>query len=123
MHSFLSDIEKAGTKIGAFLTELVTGARNLQKIYGALSGPVIAASMAVFYDVVKAVAAAESAASAAANGNVIDTIKLSETTLSLVKSVITDAVAGEKTIVADFEALNIKLPGITKSPSVAIPVS
>lgn len=107
--SILSDIEAAGQKIGQFLTSIVTGAKTVQKIYGALSGPVIAASMAVFYDTVKTVAAAEQAASAAAAGNIPLTITLSETTIGLVKTVVADALAGEKTIVADFQALNIKL--------------
>jgi hypothetical protein len=107
--SFLSDIETAGKKIGDFLTGVVDGARNLQKIYGALSGPVIAASMAVFYDVVKTVSAAQSTAGAAESGNVPLAISLSQTTIGLVESVVADFKAGEKTIVADFEALNIKL--------------
>jgi hypothetical protein len=107
--SFLSSIESAGSKIGTFLDNIVNGAKSIQKIYGALSGPTIAASMAVFYDTVKAIAAAESAAAAAETGNVTLTITLSETTLGLVKTVVKDFIAGEKTIVADFEALNIKL--------------
>lgn len=107
--SFLSALETAGTKIGDFLQTIVNGAKNLQRIYGSLSGPVIAASMAVFYDVVKAVAAGESAAAAASTGNISSTITLSETTIGLVRIVVQDAIAGEKTVVADFEALNIKL--------------
>jgi hypothetical protein len=107
--SFLSTLESAGTKIGTFLNDIVNGAKTIQKIYGALSGPVIAASMAVFYDVVKTVAAAEKAAAAASTGNVTSAITLSETTVSLVQTVVKDFIAGEKTVVADFEALNIKL--------------
>lgn len=107
--SILTDIEKAGSKIGDFLKYLVNGAKTLQKIYGALSGSVIAASMAVFYDVVKFVGSAEAAAAAAAGGNIPLTITLSETTIGLVRTVVADFKAGEKTIVADFEALNIKL--------------
>lgn len=107
--SFLTDIEAAGTKIATFLQNIVNGGKKLQQIYGALSGPVIAASMAVFYDVVKTIAAAESAAQAAEAGNVPTAITLSETTVGLVKQVVQDAIAGEKTVVADFEALNIKL--------------
>jgi len=34
---------------------------------------------------------------------------LSETTIGLVQTVVKDFLAGEKTVVADFEALNIKL--------------
>jgi len=107
--NFLSTLESAGTKIGTFLNNIVNGAKTLQKIYGALSGPVIAASMAVFYDVVKTIAAAEKAAASATTGDIPLTITLSETTIGLVKTVVKDAIAGEKTVVADFEALNIKL--------------
>ena len=107
--SFLSTLESAGIKIGNFLNNIVNGAKTLQKIYGSLSGPVIAASMAVFYDVVKTVHAAQSAAAAASTGNVPLTVTLSETTIGLVQTVVKDAIAGEKTVVADFEALNIKL--------------
>jgi hypothetical protein len=107
--NFLSTLESAGTKIGTFLNNIVNGAKTLQNIYGALSGPVIAASMAVFYDVVKTIAAAEKAAASATTGDIPLTITLSETTIGLVKTVVKDAIAGEKTVVADFEALNIKL--------------
>jgi hypothetical protein len=107
--SFLSTLESAGTKIGNFLNDIVNGAKSIQKIYGALSGPVIAASMAVFYDVVKTIAAAEKAAAATTTGDIPLTITLSETTIDLVKTVVKDAISGEKTVVADFEALNIKL--------------
>ena len=107
--SFLTDIETAGQKIGTFLSDIVNGAKNLQSIYGALSGPVIAASMAVFYDTVKTIAAAEQAAAAASTGNIPGAITLSETTISMVQTVVKDAIAGEKTVVADFKALNITL--------------
>ena len=108
MANLLQEVELVGAKVGGFLKSIVSGAAKLKTIYGALSGPVIAASMAVFYDVTKTVAAAESAAAAAAGGNVKLTITLSETTVGLVKQVVTDFKAGEKTIVADFEALGIK---------------
>ena len=107
--SFLSDLETAGEKIENVLNYIVNGAKKLQAIYGALSGPVISASMSVFYDVVKTAAAAEAAAAAATSGDVSLTVTLSEKTYNLVKTVVQDAIAGEKTIVADFKALNIKL--------------
>ena len=107
--SFLSTIETAGTKISTFLNDIVNGAKSIQKIYGALSGPVIAASMAVFYDTVKTIAAAQQVATAASTGNIPGAITLSETTIGLVQTVVKDFLAGEKTVVADFDALNIKL--------------
>jgi len=78
-------------------------------IYSALSGPVLAAVAAVFYDVVKAVAAGQAAAAAAGTGNVPLAITLSETTIGLVQKVVTDGKAGEKTIAADLSALGITL--------------
>ena len=108
--SLWTDITNAGKKIADFLTDIVSGVAKLQKLYSTLSGPTLAAVAAVFYDVVKTVAASESAASAAATGNVMGAITFSETTVSLVKQVVADAKAGEKVIVADFEALGIKLP-------------
>ena len=109
MVNLLKEVETAGLKVGSFLKSIVDGGAKLKAIYGALSGPVIAASMAVFYDTVKTIASAEAAAAAAAGGNVPVAITLSETTIGLVKQVVTDAKAGEKTIVTDFEALGIKL--------------
>lgn len=107
--TFFLDLVAAGKKVEDFLNSVVKGARALEAIWGALSGPVLAAAAAVFYDVVKTVAAAESAASAASTGNVAGAITLSETTLGLVKQIITDFKAGEGTILADFKALGIKL--------------
>jgi hypothetical protein len=107
--SFLSDLEAGGKKIEDFLKDIVNGASQLQLIWKGLSGPTLAAAAAVFYDVTKAVSAGESAAASAASGNIPGAITLSETTIGLVKQVVTDFKAGEKTIVTDFEALNIKL--------------
>ena len=107
--SFLTEIEAAGKKIGEFLTDVVTFGQKAKAVYNALSGPTIAASMAVFYDVVKTIAAIEGAAADAAAGNIPGTITLSETTIGLVKTVVADFKAGEADIVADFKALNITL--------------
>jgi hypothetical protein len=107
--NLISEIEAAGIKVESFLESVVAGASKIKKLYAALSGPVLAASMAVFYDVLKAFASVEAAAGAAASGNVPMTITISETTFGLIKQVITDFKSGEKTIVADFEALGIKL--------------
>jgi hypothetical protein len=107
--SIFADIEKAGVKVETFLTSVVTGVKKLKTLYQELSGPVLAASVAVFYDAVKTVAAADAAATAATAGNVTLAVTLSKTTLTLVKQVVTDFKAGEKTIVADFETLGIKL--------------
>jgi hypothetical protein len=107
--SIWTEIESAGQKIEDFLSNVASGAKKLQAAYAALSGPTLAAAAAVFYDVVKTVAAGESAASEASTGNVSGAITLSQTTLALVKQTVTDAKAGEKTVVADFQALGIKL--------------
>ena len=107
--SILTEVEKVGSTIANFLKSIVTGAATLQKIWSALSGPTLAAAAAVFYDVVKAVSSAESVAEDAAKGDFSGAVTLSETTIGLIKQVVTDAKAGEKAIVADFEALGIKL--------------
>jgi Ca2+/Na+ antiporter len=107
--SIWSEITSVGIKIEDFLTSIVKGAQKLRAVYKILSGPTLAATSAVFYDVVKTVAAAESAASAVSTGNVTGAITLSETTLSLVKQLVVDFKAEEAQIVADFDALGIKL--------------
>jgi hypothetical protein len=107
--SIFADIEKAGVKVETFLANVVTGVKKLKTLYQELSGPVIATSVAVFTDAVKAVAAGESAAAAATSGNITLTVALSQNTITMVKQLVTDFKAGEKTIVSDFETLGIKL--------------
>jgi hypothetical protein len=107
--SLWTDITGAGIKIENFLIELSSGAKKLQAIYSTLSGPTLAAVAAVFYDVVKTVSAAESAATSAETGNIPGAITLSETTLTLVKQVVTDFKSGVKTVEADLTALGITL--------------
>lgn len=107
--TFFGDLVAAGKKVEDFLTTVVKGAKTLGAIWGSLSGPVLAAASAVFYDVIKTLAAAESAAAAAQSGDVVGTIKLSETTIGLVKQVLADFKGGESLIIADFKTLGIKL--------------
>lgn len=107
--SIFTEIESVGEKIGSFLQHVASGEKQLQSVYAKLSGPTLAAVAAVFYDVAKSVASAEGAAAAASTGNIPAAFALSETTLGLVKQVVTDAKDGGKTIVADLAALNIKL--------------
>ena len=107
--SVFSDIEAAGKKIGEVLTEIVTFGSKVRSAYAALSGPTLAATSAVFYDVVKCISAAEAAAANAEAGNFAATITLSETTIGLVRQIIADAKAGEASIVADVKALNLKI--------------
>ncbi len=107
--SILTEVEHIGSTVAKFLQSIVTGASTLQKIWSALSGPTLAAAAAVFYDVVKTATAAESAASAVSTGNFTGAVTLSETTIGLIKQIVADAIKGEKTVVADFEALGIKL--------------
>ena len=105
----LSEIEAEGQKIENFLENVASGAKKLQGDFSQLSGPTLAAASAVFYDVVKAEASGTSAVAAAESGNIPSAFALSETTIGLVKQVVSDFKAGEKTVVADFAALNIKL--------------
>ncbi len=107
--TFFEDIAKGGMKIGDFLSSIVTGAAKLKKVYTAVSGPTTATSLAVFYDVVKAVGAGTAAAGAAETGNIPGAIALSEQTLGMVKTLITDAKTEGSQIKADFALLGIKL--------------
>ena len=106
--SFISDVESLGVKIEDFLKVVVNGANTLQKTWGTLSGPTLAAVAAIFHDVITTVSTAESVAADASTGNVLGAITLSETTIGLVKQLVADAKAGEKQIVADFDALGLK---------------
>lgn len=108
MH-LLEDIEKAGVKLADFFNHIVTGASTLQTIWKAVSGPTIAVAAAVFYDTVKTVVAAEAAAGEAGAGNFTGAIQLSENTVALVKTLVSDFKSGVATVKADFEALHIKL--------------
>lgn len=107
--SFFGDIAKAGKKIGDVLEDIVLGAAKVKQVYSVISGPTIAASLAVFYDVVKAVAAGTAAAGAAEVGNVPGAVALSEQTLGMVKSLIADSKVEVSQIKADFEMLGIKI--------------
>jgi hypothetical protein len=107
--SLWTDITGAGEKIETFLTDLQSGATKLKAVYAALSSATLPAIAAVFYDVVKTVAAATAAGTAAESGNFTGAITLSETTITLVKQVVADFKAGEKAVVADFDALGIKI--------------
>lgn len=108
--SLFSDLAADGQKVATFLGNIVSGVGKLKTVIAQLSGPTIAASAAVFYDVVKAVDAAESAAATAATGNIPAAITLSQTTIGLVRQVVTDFHAGEKIIVSDLTTLGIALP-------------
>lgn len=107
--SFISDIEAVGMKVEDFLKAVVTGAGTLQAVWGKLSGPTLAVCAAIFSDVLKSALAAESAASDASTGNFLGAVTLSETTISLIQTLVTDAKKGETQIVADFKALGITI--------------
>lgn len=107
--TFFEDLVSGGKKVADFLTTVANGAKTLATIWSKLSGPTLAAAQAVFYDVVKTAAAAESAGAAAASGNVLGAVTLSETTISLVKQVVADGKVAESVVAADLKALGIKL--------------
>ena len=79
----------------------------MKAVYAALSGPTVAATSAVFYDVMKAALSAEAVATDVQTGNITGAFTLSETTLTLVKQLVSDAKNGEQTIVADLKALGL----------------
>lgn len=105
--SIWSDITAAGKKIEDVLTDIVTFGNKLKAVYAALSGPTVAATSAVFYDVMKAALSAEAVATDVQTGNITGAFTLSETTLTLVKQLVSDAKNGEQTIVADLKSLGL----------------
>ena len=107
--SILSEAESIGLKIEDFLTAVVSGSAKLQKVASSLSGPTLAVIAAVFYDVSKLALSVSAEGADVAAGNFVGAVTLSPTTVALVNQLITDAKAGEKQIVADFQALGIKL--------------
>lgn len=107
--TFFDDIAKAGKKVGDVLSDIVLGAQKVKAVYSVVSGPTAATSLAVFYDVVKAVASGTAAASAAETGNIPGAIQLSEQTISMVESLVKDSKIAGSTIESDFKALGIKL--------------
>lgn len=107
--TFFEDIAKAGKKVGDVLQDIVVGAQKVKAVYTLVSGPTVATSLAVFYDVVKAVASGEAAAANAEAGNIPSAITLSEQTFSMVKTLVADSKTEASQIEADFKLLGIKL--------------
>ena len=90
-----------------FLITVFTKTSTVTAKLSKLTPGVLAAMLAVFYDVVKTAQTADAAVAAAQAGNIPSTFTLSETTLGLVKNVITDAKAAEQLVVADLKELGI----------------
>lgn len=109
--SLISEVESIGAKIEGFLKAVVSGAATLQKIWGNLSGPTLAVAAAIFYDVVKLAGAVSAEGADITAGNFTGAVTLSPTTVALVNQLVADAKAGEKQIVADFDALGVAFKG------------
>ena len=105
--SLITDVEEEGLNIVAFLKSVVIGGSKMRSIFAVLSGPTLAVLSAIFYDVMKAAMAGESVAQDAQQGNIVGAVQLSETTLAILKQLVTDFKNGEKTIKDDLVTLGI----------------
>lgn len=97
------------TKFLSFLFRVLTGTPAVLQTLGKVSGPTLAAILAVFYDVMKFLVTEGGAIKSITSGDVsvgISTI-LSEQTRELVAKIATDFTTAEKTVVDDFHQLGI----------------
>lgn len=112
--SIFTSIATGFSKAASFLITIFTKTKQVEDVLVSLAPQTKAAILATFYDVSKTVMAAEGAAGAAASGDIPTAFTLSETTLMLIKSVITDAKNDASIIAADLKAL-----GVLASPPAA----
>jgi methionine synthase I (cobalamin-dependent) len=107
--SFLQELEADGQKVETFLENIITGGQKLVAAFKTVSAPTAAVVTSLINDVVKVVSSGEAAAESAASGNVPAAITLSQTTITGIKQLISDAKAGEQQAIADLAAFGIKL--------------
>lgn len=107
--SIWTDIEKIGVKIGDFFTSVVKFGGAIQQVWGSLGPATLATASQVFYDVIKTAALAGETAADGSAGNWAGAVTLSTQTLASVNKLVADAKAGEKQVVADFDALKLAL--------------
>lgn len=105
----LTSVVTALTKAEQFLLRVLTGTNKVISTLSKVSGPTLAALLAVFYDALKTLAAAESAAASVETGNPLSTVQLSATTLALLQNVIADSKTAGSVIADDLKALGITL--------------
>ena len=111
--SFFSSIASGLFKGIAFIEKVFTETSNYAAILSKLSPTIMAAILATFYDVVKALEAAEAAALAAGAGDIPVAFTLSETTLALLQKVWLDLKADDAAAVAAFKALSLPMPPVS----------
>jgi hypothetical protein len=112
--SFFSSITSGLSKGIAFIEKVFTQTENYATIVSKLTPTVLAAVLAVFYDVLKFIESSESVATDLTSGQVQAGISIfSSTTIGLLEKVWTDAKAGEANVVAAFKALELPTPPVT----------
>lgn len=117
--SIFTTIASGLSKAENFLINIFTKGSAIAAAISKLSPAVLAAMLATFYDVVKAAQAATAAATSAAAGDIPVAFTMSQTTLALIKQVVTDGENDASLIAADLKALGIA----ASTPAVAPTVS
>lgn len=102
---FFKQIEAAGMKVGDFLSNAVKLGKAVKQMWAQCGPQTLTVASQVFYDVVKTATMASGAAADASSNNWAGAVTLSSQTVSSVNQLVADFKAGEKQIVADFEAL------------------
>lgn len=105
--SLFSSIATGLSKAANFLITVFTKTKQVEDMFVSLAPATKAAILATAYDVLSAVTTGAEAATAASTGNIPSAFTLSETTLTLIKSVITDAKTDASVIAADLKALGV----------------
>lgn len=105
--SIFSSIISGLSKAENFLISMFTKGSTIAAMVAKLSPNVLAAILALFYDVMKTLLSAETAVKDATTGDIMGAITVSQTTWALLQQVKSDFIAGEKVIVSDIEQLGI----------------
>lgn len=105
--SIFTEIGTGLSKAANFLITVFTKTKQVEDAFVALAPATKAAILATAYDVLKTATAAAGAAGAAATGNLPAAFTLSETTLTLIESVIADAKTDASVIAGDLKTLGV----------------
>jgi hypothetical protein len=102
---FFGEVEKAGMKVGDFIAHALKLGAAIKQMWDQCGTQTLTVASQVLYDVVKTATLAEQAAAAASGSSWVGAVQLSQQTLSSVNQLVSDAKAGEKQIVQDFQTL------------------
>jgi hypothetical protein len=107
--SLLADLEAVGLKVETFLENVVNGESKVVAAFNSVSGPTKTVVLSLVNDAIKTAASAAATVAAGETGNIPAVITLSQTTISGIQQLITDAKAGATQAVADLAAFGIKI--------------